>query len=198
MFSLLIEHFSCSLYKLILCSSSNHLLNFNSPWHILGNVDSAIYGVSSSGLTRRQVQLHTFELIKLHKFPSSLMALLRACWFLFWLLFSSRSLRNIKYMGTQCCNNMDLGQLCETLWRCEHIDLTCYLISKFHDYEIFTSNLKFLYNIVYAKKEENEKTWVNPCAWILHWRILLYNIRRVIHTRIYGYPNYHNRIMIHA
>ncbi|KAK7271570.1 hypothetical protein RJT34_27588 [Clitoria ternatea] len=28
---------------------------YNNPWHILGHVDSAIYGVPSSGLTRRQV-----------------------------------------------------------------------------------------------------------------------------------------------
>lgn len=160
MFSLLVEHSSCSLYKLILCSSSNHLLNFNSPWHILGNVDSAIYGVSSSGLTRRQVQLHTFELIKLHKFPSSLMALLRACWFLFWLLFSSRSLRNIKYMGTQCCNNMDLGQLCETLWRCEHTDLTCYSISKFHDCEIFTSCSSSIISFMPRKRKMRKHEWI--------------------------------------
>ncbi|XP_040862011.1 tRNA-dihydrouridine(20/20a) synthase isoform X2 [Glycine max] len=28
---------------------------YNNPWHILGHVDTAIYGASSSGLTRRQV-----------------------------------------------------------------------------------------------------------------------------------------------
>ncbi|MED6111973.1 hypothetical protein PIB30_057314 [Stylosanthes scabra] len=28
---------------------------YNNPWHILGHVDTAIYGVPSSGLTRRQV-----------------------------------------------------------------------------------------------------------------------------------------------
>ncbi|KAK7323222.1 hypothetical protein VNO77_26687 [Canavalia gladiata] len=28
---------------------------YNNPWHILGHVDSAIYGIPSSGLTRRQV-----------------------------------------------------------------------------------------------------------------------------------------------
>jgi len=42
----------------------------------LGNVDSAIYGVPSIGLTRRQVQLHyilfQFEWTKLSKLPSSL------------------------------------------------------------------------------------------------------------------------------
>ena len=36
--------------------------NLNSPWHILGHVDAAMYGVPNSGLTRRQVHLQNLWL----------------------------------------------------------------------------------------------------------------------------------------
>lgn len=127
-------------------------------WEML-TLQFMVYQVMVLHVVRFSYKIFEFEWIKLAQIPKFTFGV-----FLFFLLFiivffpsiSSRSLRNIKYMGTPCCDNMDLGQLCETLWRWEQTNRTCYLISKPLTCKISIIQWKFVYSIVYVEKEENK------------------------------------------